>query len=417
MKNVPLAIVFLAALLVAGGAKAEDKPTPENKPIGPEVISIDWLQTGVNYGMGFMPKVAADGCCFADDLGVAETGTGFSALEGWKGIPGVEGDTLVPIVWCGTDVTSQIGHAPSAALFAWSDAADDGSYGPWQDDLAIEVYQGSQSNGTALWYRLGSFEGNSDLCGMSWAATPQQYDQGYNPSIAVDHNGPNSGLIAYFNGLNTKGTVVEVHQAGDDVVSPLWYHVGTLSGVPDVHNGYGIPSLTLGPATEINFGLNQGNHPTVSIADNLAILVAEGPSGALWYSIGVVNPATSTIAWSAPEVYDSGYAPSISVYGSGVRGSGWTVVEVHQQDHGTGPLLYRTGILSDTLSGAPPASITWTANSNVSYSIGCYPSVALSDYLTFTPYAGLQLWMSEVHGSECGAASALYFSSGVLLFQ
>jgi hypothetical protein len=258
-------------------------------------------------------------------------------------------------------------------------------------DNLIEVHQGGQDNGGALWYQLAS--ASDPLPNkINWSAA-NPYDEGYNPTVAADLNGP-SPLVS---------TIVEVHQAGVDI-SALYYHVGVLTLGTS-------PSIVWGPSTEINSGLNQGYAPTVSIANNLAILVAQGTSGALWYSIGVVDTSTSTIEWSKPDVYTSGYNPSISVFGDGVdeffgSGSGRVVVEAHQGDKGTGPLLYRTGILG----GAAPTSIKWTPSSNVSYSNGCYPSVALS--FTEVDY---NLAVNETHSSACSEAATLYASLGDLV--
>jgi hypothetical protein len=83
----------------------------------------------------------------------------------------------------------------------------------------------------------------------------------------------------------------------------------------------------------------------------VAALVFQGNGGTLWYSIGVVGPATSTIAWSEPSSYCSGsctgYNPAVSVYGAG--GDLWflgrLLVEAHQMTNTAGELVYSVGVL------------------------------------------------------------------------
>jgi hypothetical protein len=355
----------VAALLLASGAQAED-------------ITIDWQQTGVKYGTGYLPKVASDG--LTSLVSISQTGTGFSSLQDMTATYPTELSmdwTPYHYLYSPPQSTPQVGHAPSIALVQAVNAGVDN---------LIEVHQGGQDNGGALWYQLAS--ASAPLPNkIKWSAA-NPYGQGYNPTVAADLNAPGSFSTA----------IVEVHQAGLDI-SALWYEVGILTLGTS-------PSIVWGPSIEINGGLNQGYAPTVSIANNIAVLVAQGTSGALWYSIGTVDTSTSTIAWTDPDVYTSGYNPSVSVYGDGISGSGRVVVEAHQGDKGTGPLLYRTGILG----GAAPTSINWTPNSNVSYSKGCYPSVALS----FTQ-VDINLAVNETHSSACSEAATLYASLGDLV--
>jgi len=353
---------LVAPLLLAGGALASD-------------IVISWQETGHVYGNGYLPKVASDG--FSSVASIAQTSTGFASLEYWTGFY-----SGVGVTWGSTvHVPTQIIHAPSIAL----------AYGTNQDvDNAIEVHQGGQDSGGALWYQLG--KGSAPLGGtISWF-TAKQYDIGYNPTVAADLNGP-----------STKSTaIVEVHQAAEGE-SALWYHVGKLTYAST-------PTITWGPSHEINGGLNHGYAPTVSVANNEAILVAQGSGGSLWYAIGEVNTSTDEITWTNPTTYASGYNPTVSVYGDGLTNffgfpSGRVLVEAHQQDAGTGPLLYRTGVVN----GATPTSITWTPNTSTDYSKGCYPSVALA----FTEL-GFNLSVTEIHSEKCGGAETLVASFGLL---
>ena len=132
----------------------------------------------------------------------------------------------------------------------------------------------AKKSASSLWYQLGTTGDALFATSINWSAA-NNYDTGYDPTVAVDDNTAPSA---------TTTTVVEVHQAGVGV-SGLWYHVGTLTlgASPSMSSWSG--------ALEINPGgvQTQGYVPTVSVANNLAILVAQGTSAALWYSIGVVD--------------------------------------------------------------------------------------------------------------------------------
>jgi hypothetical protein len=160
---------------------------------------------------------------------------------------------------------------------------------------------------------------------------------------------------------------------------------------------------------EMYDGQTEGYAPTVSVANNVAVLVAQGTAGTLWYAVGTVDPSTSTIAWTAPVFYSAGYNPTVSVYGDGKTdfiGSGRVVVEAHQVDSGTGPLAYSTGVLK----GSAPTSITWSSQ-GTTYSSGCYPSVALS----FAGSSPSDLSVTETHETACGSATTVDASFGFLM--
>jgi hypothetical protein len=155
----------------------------------------------------------------------------------------------------------------------------------------------------------------------------------------------------------------------------------------------------------------QGSLPTVSVANNLAIVVFEGTEGALWYSMGVVDTASSTIAWSDPIMYGNGYNPTVSLYGDGKSSygivSGRVVVEAHQVDPGLGNLVYSAGLLT----GSTPTSITWSTVLNNYYADGYYPSVALS-FDGYTPANGngstSNISVTETHETDIGTATVGY---------
>jgi hypothetical protein len=357
-------LLGLAALMLASAAQADD-------------ISVTWQVSGHPISTsGYLPKVATDG--IQNVATIDEIGTGLSDFQSHIG-------TLftASVSWAAASEylygpSLQIGHAPSIALAF--DAADDYSN-------AIEVHQGGQDNDGALWFQIGS-NSSPSFSKINWSSA-YQYDTGYNPTVAADLNSSS----------NTEVTVVEVHQATANS-SALWYHVGAFALGP-------LPFITWGPSFEFDGGLTDGFAPTVSVANNVAVLVAQGTGGTLWYSIGVVDVESSTINWTAPVQYATGYNPTVSVYGDGTSdyiGAGRIVVEAHQVDNSTGPLSYSVGMLKNGKGGSAPSSITWSTSQNDSYATGCYPSVALS----FSGYTPSNLSLTETHETACGVAAVQY---------
>jgi hypothetical protein len=366
-------LLGLAAILVTSRAQASD-------------ITISWQVTGHSISTGYLPKLASDG--IQNVVTIDENGTGLSQLQDEIGSL-----MTTSVAWAGgteflydpPQTSPQVGHAPSIAL--GYDSVD--NY-----DTGIEVHQGGQDDDGALWYQIGS-NAPPSFSKIEWSVA-NWYDTGYNPTVAADLNGHSK----------TSTTVVEVHQAGVNE-GALWYHVGELTlGTT--------PSMTWGPATEFNSGLTEGYAPTVSVANNLAVLVAQGSSGSLWYSIGVVDPSAFTIAWSEPVSYASGYNPTVSVFGDGTTdyiGSGRILVEAHQAGSGTGPLVYLTGVLKNGTGGSGPTSIEWSTDQGVTYvDAGCYPSVALS----FSGSTPSNLSLTETHEVACNSATTVQYSFGYL---
>jgi len=160
--------------------------------------------------------------------------------------------------------------------------------------------------------------------------------------------------------------------------------------------------------------MTQGSAPTVSIANNVAVLVSQGSGGTLWYAVGAVDTATSTIAWTAAIPYGSGYNPTVSVYGGGTDLwiPGRVLVEAHQVDDTRGSLVYNVGVLK----GTSPTSITWSTTSgspsNIAYGTGCYPSVALA-FDGHTPPDLVSV--TETHEADCGSASMTHYWFGHLI--
>ena len=355
-------------------------------------VKIDWQQTGAAVGSGYLPRVASDGGNATDGIvntaSIYQDATGFAEFGFQTGFD--NGGSSV--VWNSTtNIDSEVGHEASIAMTSYcidSQCIQSG-------DAAIEVHQGGQANGSLLWYRIGqgnvvNVQGSSS--GLVWADTGVAYDHGYNPTVAIDYSGIGGSTP----------TIVEVHQAGANF-SEIWYHVG-------VYNIGTDSSVSLLGAVDSGF---QGYSPTVSVSGGLAALVAQGPSGNLWYSIGAVNTSNGTIAWNSPTTYANGFNPTISVYLTGDTFNGdWDVVEAHQADNGTGQLFYRTGHMSIS-NGSFPTVIKWTTKGgNAEYATGCYPSVTMFR----VPDVGAP-YVVETHSSACGQVSDIVSDFGIFAFD
>jgi hypothetical protein len=383
MKNIA-GTMGLAALLLAGTTRAND-------------ITINWTPMKDPLSL-FAPKVAADG--IKNVVTIAETGSGLSALE--TQIGSIKDTGTGSVGWAGSSNfifgrSQQIGQGSTIALAY--DAAD--NY-----DIAIEMHQGGQESGSSLWFQLGG--GLVPLSGITWGNAAQfgpgyqsrvdcvypcpvpPFDYGYSPTIAANNAEGASKITT---------TVVEVHQSAATGDSTLYYHVGvlTLSTSPTISWG---PSLVVSATT-------QGSAPSVSLAGNVAVLVFQQSDGTLEYSIGVVDTATSSISWTTPSPYCdcTGYSPAVSVIGDGggLLIPGRLLLEAHQVDDGTGPLVYSVG----TLAGSSPTSISWSTSAvNAPLaSSGCSPSLALSFIGGGDDPLGVSV--AETHSATCGGPTTV----------
>lgn len=364
------------ALLFAGGVGA---------------APITWQLRNYNTGsVGYLPRLTSDGYWGLADI--FQTATGFADLAYQDG-----SEFFVSVgpppqsIWdpysfleFGPTLNYVVGHAPSISLYINVNAADNQII-----DSVLEVHQGGQNNGAALWYTLGScLEANTGgPCGLIPWSLSEQYDNGFNPSAAMEN---------YNVGYPTT-TVVEVHQAMQDN-SQLWYHIGTLTAATLNAAGLvGAPTMAWNPsAYEVTNSAGvgvSGYDPTVSVSNGFVLVAYQGTGGSLWYSLGKVG---DRIAWNDPVNYDSGYNPSISLQFYSNDQS--YVIEAHQAGTGTGPLWYRVGSY-----GAGNTGITWTPNAATEYETsGCYPSVT----------QGPNLGVGELHSTTCGATGDLLFSVG-----
>jgi hypothetical protein len=366
--------VVTLSLLLAGGAAAQ---------------TIAWTQSGSydTLGGGYLPRVANDG-----GLGFAsvfETGKGTSNLAYQTATESLPSNCQTislswsPAAYVETNSQGYVsGHAPGIALLTNMGSGAS----------ALEVYQGTGDNGAALMYTLGSTPSNPLPCiesytypySYTWSSSGQ-YDQGYNPTVAIDNY--NTLNIEPVGSSPFTTTVVEVHQAGEDL-SDLWYHVGTLTyglGTPSIVWG---PSYRVGPDSLQNAYLT-GYAPSVSVSNGIVVVAFQAEGGTLEYITGIVS-LYNTIAWQTATDYANGYNPSVSLVGG-------YLVEAHQLDNGTGPLLYLLGQVNIN------AQLSWYQNSPVQYSTGCYPSAALD---------GLFGYIAEVHSTACAQTATLEYKFG-----
>lgn len=196
----------------------------------------------------------------------------------------------------------------------------------------VEVHQSAST----LWYHVGSLTGDLVSFGAS-----HNYDSGLNPAAAV----------------NAAGTVVEVHETQSPISAGMYYHVGQVDPV----------------GQEISFGASyeydSGDNPKVALNDgNVVVEVHEsnGLSTKMWYHVGIVDPSGQTISFGGSHDYDNGVTPAISLNNNLV------VVEVHQSDGPSTALWYHVGVVD-------PVGKTISFGDSQNYDSGSNPSVALTD--------------------------------------
>jgi hypothetical protein len=380
MKTFRLGLILASALLCASTARTQP-------------ITISW-QPAFKAAVGYLPKITSDGNAQTHADGEAmliyQTDTGDATFEFEDGsVTGDPNGCCGTLSWDGSNYINsptqpgdEVGHAPSVAMLDCGDVCSPTA--PYFMNL-VQVHQGGQDNGSALWYRTAV----SGYGATIWSAS-QLYDHGYNPTVALDQ------AAGTWTGETGDGALVEVHQAGVNS-SELLYHVGnfTLSASD--------PLVAWGSSHDTGFS---GYAPTVSVYGGLVVLVAQGSSGELWYSVGQVNTTNNTITWSPVTHYDNGYNPTVSVSSCDLSYvCDWLVVEEHQATNGTGSLWYRVG----TVSLSTGLTTIYFAASTKYSSSGCYPSV--------TQILGLQGAPNQVvesHSDECAVRANILTSIGIL---
>jgi hypothetical protein len=144
-----------------------------------------------------------------------------------------------------------------------------------------------------------------------------EYDTGFNPTVAAHGS-----------------TVVEVHNALNQQLSPLWYRVGSLTTLPFFQ------PIQWGGSVQYDNGFN----PTVGLDGITLVEVHNGTYGEspLLYRLGWANALDGKyVSWASTGEYDpnGGLNPSVAV-------SAGYVAEVHVGADGVGPLWYRVGSVS-----------------------------------------------------------------------
>ncbi|HEY2515895.1 MAG TPA: hypothetical protein VGI39_33725 [Polyangiaceae bacterium] len=187
---------------------------------------------------------------------------------------------------------------------------------------------------------------------------------------------------------------VEVHE-GQAGYGPLWYSSGRASGT-------GIPAF--GNAQVFAQGWAPAIAPINTQPDAPAVVEvhqAQTGFGPLLFTVGAMTSVWSpnTLAWSAPQHYDMGFAPAVAAL-NGV------VVEVHQGQAGFGHLWYRVGSASGN-------SVTWNSRS-FPYDVGEHPAIALVNAIH-------GVVVVEAHQSQDGFGPLVYrtgeIAGGTILWQ
>jgi len=247
----------------------------------------------------------------------------------------------------------------------------------------VEVHNGQNGPGP-MWYHAGQYSFNfPSNPSITWEPY-EQYDWGYNPSVA---------------GCPLMNTVVEVHN-GQGEPGPMWYHLG-------VSGAYGV---SWGPPMEYDEGWN----PKVAIVCDapLGYLVIEVHNGmfssgepdpmTMYYHVGVINPSgpdvnSWTITWGPAYSYDVGWDPSVAAVGL-------TVVEVHNNASATpGSLWYHVGTINSNLT------VTW--GPPYSYDVGWEPKVALTVIEHGSQPPSLPL-VFEAHNGMPGSFGPMWYHLG-----
>jgi len=223
-------------------------------------------------------------------------------------------------------------------------------------NIIVEVHNGQGGPGP-MWYHVGSIQGDTPGSAFIAWGPPKEYDQGWNPKVA---------LLCYYSQL----TVVEVHNGwfspGDrDPSMTMYYHVGVIND--------DLQTITWGAAIPYDIGWD----PSVALAGSTVVEVhnnASGTPGSMWYHVGSLN-SNSTISWGPPYAYDNGWEPKVAAVVSNGQddlsqlGSTPLIFEVHNGQGNFGPMWYHLGLVesSSKINWGPPLeydqgwnpSITW----------------------------------------------------------
>jgi hypothetical protein len=202
-------------------------------------------------------------------------------------------------------------------------------------DLVVEVHMGISGVAGPLWCRTARWE----AAGLQWGNSFKFEDTGFGPAVSV-----------------ALTRVVEVH-VDRDGYGQLWFRTGDIGA-----NG----QITWSNSSQ--FG--NGRNPAVALAPDgsAAVSVCEDGQGGMLFNWGPWQ--SESIQWGPQQRYDTGLNPSIVIAAPYGQNSDPVIIEVHQAKKDTGPLWYRTGLLS------PSTGVTWDKSHQ--YDNGATPAVAVT---------------------------------------
>ncbi|HEX9982115.1 MAG TPA: hypothetical protein VGF69_02525 [Thermoanaerobaculia bacterium] len=203
------------------------------------------------------------------------------------------------------------GHVDGASLvFGASTQYVSGRANPavaLKGNTVIEMHD----NGGKLYYSLFSLGANDTVT--------KQQDEKEVPSQDAGSGDPTVAV-------NSKGVVVEVHEAGNN----LRYRIGALAGT------------TLTWQEDTHAVTDSGGNPSVAIDDDgHVVVVYQSSLTKLSSRTGTYDKDSAAITWNAADQYDDGVFPSVALNEDG------SVYEVHQSET-RGRLFQRIGALTST---------------------------------------------------------------------
>jgi hypothetical protein len=233
------------------------------------------------------------------------------------------------VTWQSNSAQYDNGSVPSVAL------TEEGSDSLFQ----MEVHQG---DGADLWdHALGNY---------AQFGSATRYTGGYYPTVGSD------GLFNF----------VEIHQGSNGSSPELWFSFGT--GSAGWTNAAEVGLVGFNPTITASSQLNGASPIAVEVHQ------AQQGAGSLIFDVGY--PTLSGNTWTGISKweygsYNSGYAPSVSIYP--LDAIHYLVIEVHQAGTGYGALWSDAGLL--TLESGGGWIINWSSSSQ--FTSGQFPSVAI----------------------------------------
>jgi hypothetical protein len=273
-----------------------------------------------DYTQGYFPNIGGD--IYGNFVEVhSSTSAEFGTLWYFLGHDYINsnGSELVPSfsTW---DSYANGGGMPSVA--AWSGTP------PFPENylfcIAIEAHNGTDgSSDSALWSQIGFPQGPCDnWTSINWGSATN-YDNGYDPSIAIGVPDGNGNV-----------QVLEVHNGG---TGEMWFHTGELN----IPNGY----ITWFPSA---YSYGTGNNPSVAICPDGAIIeVHEGANGVLESFTGYYSSTSFNAAGDPVMVFPQSTTPVEYAPGPGFNpkvacdpGGSGNGLEVHNGQQGGGGKMW-----------------------------------------------------------------------------